>query len=110
MGGQQFAVDARLEIETLQKGFGGQLQEVGKALPILRQQREVEAGIFLATTILLMAAARGDVGLVADDGVQPSRLGFGVKLKRPVEIAMVGDGQGIHPQFDRSPDQSLDRA
>ena len=57
MGGQQFAVDARLEIEALQKGFGGQLQEVGKALPVVRQQREVEAGIFLAATILLMAAA-----------------------------------------------------
>ena len=66
------------------------------------------ARIPLVAGILLKSAARGDVGLVADDRVDLRRLGGLVELQRPVKVAVVGDRKGVHPQFDRACHQPVD--
>ena len=107
---QQVTVDPRLEIEALQVGLGGQLEQVVEARPVAGQQREVVAGVLLVAGILLKPAARGDVGLVADDRVELGGLGGLVELQGTVEIAVVGDRQGVHPEFDGTVHESVDRA
>ena len=67
------------------------------------------AGIPLAARVFLEAAPGGDVGLVADDRVDLRGLGGLVKLERPVQIAVVGDRQGVHAQLDRAVDKPVDR-
>ena len=107
---EQFAVDPWLKVEALEVGLRGQLEEVGEAGAIPGQKREVVARILLATGILLEAAAGGDVGLVADDRIDPGRLCLGVKLECPVQVAVVGDRQGIHPQLGRAGHEPVDGA
>jgi hypothetical protein len=107
---EQFAVDPRLEVEALEVGLRRQLEEVREAGPVAGQEREVVARVLLAAGILLEAAARGDVGLVADDRVDARGLGGLVELERPVEVAVVGDRQGVHAQFHRPRHQPVDRA
>ena len=69
-----------------------------KPVAILGQQREVVAGLLHAAGLFRTPAPRGDVGLVADDRVDPRGFGGRVELQRPVQIAVVGQGQGVHPQ------------
>ena len=90
---QQFAIDPRLEVEALEIGLGGQLEEVVEPRPVTGQEREVVAGVFLVAGVLLEAAPRGDVGLVADDRVELGGFGSLIELERPVKIAVVGDRQ-----------------
>jgi len=106
---EQVAVDPGLEVEALEVGLGGQLEEVGEADAVAGEQREVVAGIPLAARVLLEPAPRRDVGLVADDRVDLRRLRGLVELESPVKVAVVGDGQGGHAQFDRAVDQPFDR-
>ena len=68
------------------------------------------AGVFLTAGILLESAARSDVGLVADDRIELGRLGSLIELKRAVEVAVVGDRQGIHAELNRPVDQPVDGA
>ena len=52
-----------------------------------------------ATSILVEAARRGDVGLDAHDRVDAQVLGRLVELQGPVQVAVVGQGQGVHAQL-----------
>ena len=100
MGGEQLLVDARLEIKAFQKGRRRELDQVLEAGAVFGQQREVVAGLLRAAGVLLLkAAAGGDVGLVAHDRVDAHVLGRFVELQRPVQIAVVGQGQGVHAQL-----------
>ena len=67
------------------------------------------ARFLLAAGLLVEAAPGGDVGLVTDDRIDAGRLRRGIELEGPVEIAVVGDRQGIHPQLLRPVDQPFDR-
>ncbi len=93
---QQLLVDARDVMIALHEGDGGHLDEVAKAGAVLGQEREVEAGLAAARRPLLGALAGGDVGLVADDRVEADGPAFLVKLDGAVEVAVVGEGEGVH--------------
>ena len=81
-----------------------------KAGAIGGQQREVEAGLLEAAGVLLEAAAGGDVGLQAEDRVDAQVLGLPVELQCPVQVAVVGQGQGVHLQGLGPVQQALDGA
>ena len=100
VGGQDLLVDAGTEVKTFQKGPGRELQEVLKAGAVLGQDGDVVAGFLGAAGVFLVeAAGGGDVGLDAHDGVDAHVLGRLVELQGPVQIAVVGEGQGIHAQL-----------
>ena len=100
MGGQDFFVNAGTEIETFQKGLGGELQQVLKTGAVLGQQGDVITGFFRAAGVLFIKAApRGDIGLDPHDRVNAHFLGGFIEFQCPVQIAVVGQGQGIHAQF-----------
>ena len=65
---------------------------------LLGQQRQVEAGVAAAAGLAVGALAGGDVGLVADDRVEAGGLALAVELDGAVEVAVVGQGQGVHAQ------------
>ena len=68
--GQQFLVDAGNVVIALQEGDGGHLDQVLEADGVVRQQGQVIAGVAAPTSLALGALAGGDVGLVADNGVE----------------------------------------
>ena len=107
---QQLAVDPRLEVEALQKGLRGELHQVLKAGPVVGQQSEMETGLLEAAGVLLEAAARGDVGFQSEDRVDAHFLGLLIELQRAVQIAVVGQGQGVHLQGLRAGQQPVDRS
>ena len=96
VGFEQFLVDARDVVIALQEGDGGHLDEVAEAGAVLGQQRQVEAGLAAAGRAPFGALAGGDVGFVADDRVEAGRLAFPVELDGAVEVAVVGQGEGVH--------------
>src|SRR5213592_1592024 len=48
--------------------------------------------------LTLVAVAEGEVRLEAEDGPDLPRPGLGIELPRPVQVAVVGDGEGVHAQ------------
>ena len=100
VGGQDFLVDAGAEIEAFQKGPGRELQQVLEAGAVLGQEGDVIAGFLRAAGVFFVeAAARGDIGLDAHDRVDAHVLGRLVELQGPVQVAVVGQGQGVHAQL-----------
>ena len=97
---QDFLVDSRAEVKALKKGLRGELQQVLEAGAVLGQEGDMVAGLFGAAGVLLVVAASGrDVGLDAEDRVDARVLGRFVELQRTVQIAVVGQGQGVHAQL-----------
>ncbi len=108
---QDLFVDPRLEIEAFQRGGTGQLDQVAKAGAVLGQQRQVIAGRLAAgRPALVKATARGDVGFVADDRVDPRILRLAIELQRTVQVAVVGQRQRVHAVIDAAIDQFADVA
>lgn len=81
MGLEDLPVDPGLEIKPLQERLRGQLEQVGEAGAITGEEREVVARLLLAARVLLEAAAGGDVGLVADDRIDPGGPGSLIELQ-----------------------------
>ena len=108
VGGQQLLVDPRLEVKPLQEGRRRELHEISEARRIAGQKRQVVAGLFRASRLLMESAARGDVRLHAEDRVDAQFLGGLVELDRPVQISMIGQRQGRHSQGLRPFEQTSD--
>ena len=59
-------------------------------------------GVFLAiaaTQGAFRTATWGDIGFHTDDRLDPDGLGFFEKFHGSVEVAVIGDGHGRHPEF-----------
>ncbi len=54
---------------------------------------------FAAVEIFFEATAGGDISFYAEDRFNAARSGFFVKFNGGVEIAVVGDGDGIHSKL-----------
>ncbi len=103
------AVDARLVVVPVQVGVGGQAAQVLVALPVLREQDQVER-LAIRLAVLVGHAARGDVGLDADDrldALRPRRL---VERDGAVQGTVVRDRHGIHAVRGRAVDEFRDPA
>ena len=107
---EKFAVDARFEVEALEVGLGGEFDEVAEAGTVLGEKREVVTGFFEIAGIFFEAAVGGDVGLVADDGVDAFLFGLLIELESAVEVAVVGEGQGVHAVGLGAGDELVDGA
>ena len=93
---EQLLVDTGNMVETLGVGERRHLDEVLEAGLVLGQQREVVGGIATALAVTLGAPARGNVRLVADDRIESGSLAFLVELDGAEEIAVIGEGAGVH--------------
>ena len=94
---QQLFIHPRLVVEAFQVGFGGQLDQVLVAGLVLGQQDQVVV-VFIAG-VAAEVAARGDIDLAADDGLDAGLSGCLVELDDAVHHAVVGDGQAVHAQL-----------
>lgn len=93
---QQFLVDPRLVVKTFEVRGGRHLDEVVKAGLIHGQQREVRLGFLHLGRGFVRAMSWGDVGLVADDGLELVGSALVVEVHGPVDVAVVGHGDGVH--------------
>ena len=110
--GQQLAVDARLLEEAVAPGAGAEPEEVVHPLGRLAEQRHVRVGAARADVVgaaavevdalALEAADVGrEVGLDADDRLDPGVLGLLVELVGPEHVAVVGHRHRRHPELRR---------
>src|SRR5262249_10250113 len=95
---QQFLVDPRDVVVALGKGVRREFDQVLEADDVLRQQREVEAGVAALLGLLFRALAGRDVRLVADDGVDTAGGTLAVERGGAGGIAVVRDSQGFRAE------------
>ena len=93
---QQLLVDPRLVVVAVEVRGGRQRQEVAVADVVLGQEDEVVV-VRIGLALLVGHAAGGDVGLDADDRLDPRLLGGGVERDDPVHAPVVGERQRRHP-------------
>ena len=98
------SVDSRNVIEAVGVGQGTQLGQPVVACPVLGDQHNRVAVVFLAS--VGMVAAHIEFG--ADDGFDAGLVGRPDKLEGPHHVAVVGHGQGGHAQFRSFGGQHLD--
>ena len=68
------------------------------------------AGVRLVAAVALPAiAVDGDIRLDAEDRLHARVLRGEVELHRAEEVAVVGDGDGVHAEFLHALEQPLDR-
>ena len=106
--GDQLTVHPRLAEVALQRGQGGQPEQVVHALGGLGEQRHVRVGTGAGHVVVLLrrgapadrlavpAVLGRDVGLDADDRLDPGLGALGPEIVGPVEVAVVGHGHGGH--------------
>ncbi len=94
---QELPVDPRLVVVAVEVGVGQKSAEVPVADEVLGQEDEVERlGVGLALAVAHGAA--GDVGLHADDRLDPLGPGGLVEGDCAVEGPVVGQGEGVEAQ------------
>jgi hypothetical protein len=108
VGFEYFAVYSRVVVEPFQKRQRGELDQVLEPHVILGKQRKVRGVPFILDRFLVHSASWSEITLVADDGVDSTLAAFVVKLDRAIQIAVVGDRAGSHPQAFRLLDQWWD--
>jgi hypothetical protein len=89
---EQLLVDARVVVEALEERLGVEELQVLVALLVLRQEDEV---VVLALGLVLHRGRR-DVGLAAEDRLDPGVLGLLVEVDHAVHVAVVGEGHRVH--------------
>jgi len=91
-------VDAGLVVVAVQVSVGDQTAEVLVALPVLREQDQVE-GLAVGLALLVAHAPAGDICLDADDRLDAlGRRGLD-ESDGSVEGAVVGDGHGVEAEL-----------
>ena len=109
--GDQFGVHARPLAElTLEGGHRGQLEQVAQPGRVLGDHGHVGVGAATGDVIALLTAItpldtlgvearpRRDIGLDADDGLDPGIGGDVVELAGPEHVSVVGHADRRHPQ------------
>ena len=108
---QGLQVGARLVVHALQVGIRYQLEEVLVSGGVTREQAEVEDALALVgASRALQARASREVEFAADERLEALGLGLVVELDRAVQIPMVGEGEGLHPQPGGAVHQAVDTA
>ena len=107
--GQQGLVDSRLVVVPLEVRQAGKLDEVAIAGQIFDQQDQV-IRITIGSAFLLVARARRDVSLLADNRVDAGRLRLEIEIDGAVEDAVVGERDRGHARFNGMTDHLGDPA
>jgi hypothetical protein len=87
--GEQLLVDPRLVVVALEVGDGRELDQVGVAGGVAREQDQM-VGVAVGTTLLVTVRAGGHVDLAAQDRLDPRRDRLGEELDGAVQDAVVG--------------------
>src|SRR5262245_33727625 len=89
---EQVLVDARLVVEALEVRLGDELDEVLVAGEIADEDRQVVGALVPAVSgAALLAPARRDVELAAQDRLDPGLLSGEIEVDRAEQVAMVGE-------------------
>src|SRR3990170_2216494 len=105
---QQFLVDPRLVVEPFRVREGGEPEEVPVPGLVFRQEDQVVGVLPGGSDFPFRAVARGDVDLRADDRLHAPLQRLLVELDRAHHPAVIGDGDGGHPEFLHPRDQGLE--
>ena len=106
---EQLLVDSRFVVEAFEVGARSKADQIAKTGLILSKKRQVVGSLFRGVGIARVSATRGDVSLIADDGVDSRCFGLFVELQGPVQVTVVGKCQGVHSEIFGPLDQSIDR-
>ena len=104
---QQIIVDARLIVEPVNEGLRGELHQILIPGLILGQQDEVGV-VPIRLPLLDGIGPMGNVGLHAQDGLDPLLLALPIEIDDAVHDPMVRDGKGRLAQSLCPGDQSWD--
>ena len=105
--GQEVAVDARVVVEALQLGGGGDFQQIAVAPIVARQQQQMR-GPAVQRRVAVAHAARRQVGLHADDRMDAFGPAGAVEVDRAEHRPVIADGQRAHAQFGGARHQIVD--
>ena len=105
---EQRAIDARLVVEPGEVRLGAQVQQVGPAGVVLSQQDQVVPAVGDAGVRAVVAIAGRDVGLDAQDRLDPGLVAREVEGDSPEQVAVVGDGDRVHAQLFHACHQPID--
>src|ERR1700733_3493505 len=92
MLGQIFFADARFAIEAVQRGLGGDADEVAIAFFVFGEDQQVV--ILFALTGRSMILFLADVEFAAENGLDALLLGGVEEVDGSVDVAVIGDGDG----------------
>ena len=92
--GQNLPVNPGTVVETLKVRPRDQLREVAVTLEVPGQEHEMKRRLVRRAPFLVQAAPGRHVTLAADDGLDPMLVSQLVKLDRPKQIPVIGQGQG----------------
>ena len=96
---QHLAIDPGPAVIALEEGDGRELDQVTVPGAILREQHEMGVSRRrVGRPLALVPAPEREVGLEPENRPQRARPGLGVELPRPVQVAVIGDGEGVHAQ------------
>ena len=102
-------VDARLVVHAVEVRVGDETAEVAVARCVRGEQDEVK-GLLVCLPLLVTHATTRNVGLHADDRLDPTLRRRLDKLHRPVEGAVVSNGDGVHAERLRLVHERIDLA
>ena len=105
---QQFFVDPRLEVETFETGGGGHLDEIFEAGLILAEQSQVVTRVLHPSRASIKTTSGRDVGLVTNDWIDVLRFRLFVKFQGTVQVAVIGQCEGVHTVALGTINQSID--
>ncbi len=106
--GKRRLVHARLVVEAVDIGVGAELEEIAPALIVLGEQHQMESAVGDSRRRSIATVSGRDIRLDAEDRLDPGVLRGADKLHRAVQIAVVGDRDGGHPQLLHAGDQRLE--
>ena len=96
----QFVVDARTIVKTVEMSARRQLDQVFVALKIFRPQREMmRVFLLVQMRVFVGVFTRRDVGFHADYGLNAFGFARFVKVNRAIHHAVIGDREGGHIHF-----------
>ena len=105
---QQFVVDAGAVVKALEVGAGHQLHQVAIAAIVPGQEDQMIGAALGAAAVV--AAVMGHIDLATDNGLKAHFLALGIKVHHAVQVAVIGDGQGLHAQIPNLANQGRDAA
>ena len=93
---QEFLVDARSVVESLQKSGRGEFHQISVTLQVFGQYDQVTCRLPRSLGRFVEPALRRHVEFAADDGLDPGLVSLLVEINGSVHVAVVRDGHGGH--------------
>ena len=106
--GEVALADAGLAVEAVERGLGGDADEVAVAFFVLGEDEEVVVVVAFAGGAVVFVF--GDVELAAEDGLDAFFFGGVEEVDGAVDVAVVGHGDGLLAEGGDAVDEFVDVA